>query len=146
VGFFIVSINVNFKKYFFKEHIDLKVDLGLNKGETDYLKPNISNKQHHSTTRMTQIGDRKSVNLIAKSQSQPKKLLHRKVLICQKLRKPVDLTGNEPFDIMDEYKVCPTKQEPQKGLKKTGVHICMVEPNVYILIYKGVENGKSEIS
>jgi hypothetical protein len=142
VGFFIVSINVNFKQYF-KEHIDLGIDLNLNKGEVDYMKPNISKKQHHSTARMMNIGDRKSVNMIAVSQSQPKKSLHPKIDLCIKTQKLTPLLDAEANSILDAYKIIPTLEEPKKAIKQTGVWIHMIEPNVFILSFEGNNNGKS---
>lgn len=118
---------MNFKEYFSQ---DKKTD--------PILKMGTGSKHHQTVGRLTTMGNRKSLNFVAKSQSQPKKSLHPKVDLCLKLKKNIPLVGNEPFDIMDKYKLCPTPEEPTKIVNgETPVGLQMVKPNVYILVYKG---------
>jgi hypothetical protein len=84
------------------------------------------------------MGERKKgLHLIAKSQSQPKKTLHPKIDLCLKLKKDTPLYGNEPFDIMKKFNLCPTPNEPSKAIKKMPVSLKLIKPNVYILKYEG---------
>lgn len=124
---------MNFETYFFREEFD---GLGL---DDKYLKPNTGNHHHQSLGRVTKMGDRKSFNMVAKSQSQPKKSLHPKVDLCIKTKKNISLVGNEPVDIMKKYEVCPTPEEPKKTLNsEIPVKINMIKPNVYILTYEEI--------
>jgi hypothetical protein len=117
---------VNFKDYFLNTNT-----LGQK------INTNTGNQHHQTTGRITKMGQRNSLNLVAKSQSQPKKSLHPKIDLCIKLKKDIPLVGNEPFDIMKKYKECPTPEEPIKAIKKYPVSLQMIKPNVYILSYKG---------
>ena len=122
---------VTFKEYFLKEFFDDKSTKPFLKGA------NTGNEQHKTVGRMTKMNGRKRYNFVAKSQSQPKKTLHPKIDLCIKSKKNVPLFGNEPFDIIKKYKLCPTPEEPSKDIKQTPVSLNMIKPNVYILIYKG---------
>jgi len=121
---------VTFKEYFLIEFFGDKSIKPFLKGAST------GSEQHKSVGRTTEMGDRKRVNFIAKSQSQPKKSLHPKIDLCIKTKKNVPLFGNEPFDIIKKYKLCPTAEEPSKNIKQTPVVLHMVNSNVYILIYK----------
>lgn len=121
---------MTFKEYFLTEFFDDKSIKPFLKGAST------GSEQHKSVARTTEMGDRNRVNFIAKSQSQPKKSLHPKIDLCIKTKKNVPLFGNEPFDIIKKYKLCPTKEEPSKNIKQTPVVLHMVNSNVYILIYK----------
>jgi hypothetical protein len=121
---------VNFKEYFLKEFFE-------DNSFDPYLKNNTGSHHHQTTGRVTRMGQRKGLNLIAKSQSQPKKTLHPKIDLCLKTKKDVPLVGNESVDIMKKYGLCPTKDEPIKAIKKMPVSLKMVNHNVYILCYRG---------
>ena len=138
---------MNFKEYFFREFFD---GLKLSKGEEDHLKAGINTgKEHHKKlSRMMNIGDRKSLNFVAKSQSRPKKTEHPKIDLCMKTKKNIPLSEPEAHMIITKYKMCPTPEEPTKAIKQTGVSIHMVRPSVYILTHTGGEgkHGTSKIS
>ena len=112
----------------------------------DFYKDKLSDKykderigphHHQSKNRMMNMGDRKHLNFVAKSQSRKNTHLHPKVDLCLKIKKNVSITMPEAIDIIKKYSICPTHEEPTKAIKQTGVHIQMVQPNVYILLYKG---------
>lgn len=129
MGFF-VSTNVNFKQYFLKEFFK-------NDKPESVMSMNTGNHHHQTVGRVTKMGNRNSLNLVAKSQSQPKKSLHPKIDLCLKLKKNVPLIGNEPFDIMKKYSLCPTPDEPKKSIKKMPISLNLIKPNVYMLSYDG---------
>lgn len=121
---------MNFKEYFLNEFFE-------DNSFDPYLKNNTGSHQHQSVGRLTRMGQRKSLNFVAKSQSQPKKTLHPKIDLCLKLKKDIPLIGNESVDIMKKYNLCPTSEESEKDIKKMPVSLKMIKPNVYILHYKG---------
>ena len=145
MGFFFVSINVNFKQYVLREFFD---GIKLSKGEHEHLKAGLNTgKEHHKRLgRMTQMGDRKTLNYVAVSQSRPNKMLHPKIQRCQTIRKNIPLTEPEAIDIMKKYALCPTHEEPKKAIKQTGVNLHMIQPKVYILSFQGLPNGNVKIS
>lgn len=135
MGFFIVSINVNFKEYFLREFFE---GIELSKGEKDNLKSGINTgKEHHKRVgRLTNMGNRKSFNFVAKSNSRHNKMLHPKIQQCQNMKKNVALGEMEAIDIMKKYSLCPTPEEPIKAIKQTKVTLHMIKPKVYILSYQ----------
>jgi hypothetical protein len=139
VGFFIVSIFVNFKDYFFREFVDLENPFA--KKDKKLMSTNTGSHHHQTLGRAMNMGHRKSgkENLIAVSQSQPKKALHPQVDLCLKLKKNIPLDINVAMDIIKKYDVCPTPEESKKTLNSEipEVKIQMVKPNVYILLYNG---------
>ena len=138
MGFFIVSIFVNFKDYFFREFVDLKNPFA--EKDKKMMSTNTGSHHHQTLGRAMNMGHRKSgkENLIAVSQSQPKKALHPQVDLCLKLKKNIPLDVNVAMDIMNKYDVCPTPEESKKTLNaEMPVILHMVNPNVYILIYGG---------
>jgi hypothetical protein len=145
VGFFIVSINVNFKEYFLKEFFD---GLKLSNGENEQVKSGLNTgKEHHKRLgRVMNIGNRKSFNFVAKSKSRPNKMLHPKIQRCQTIKKNIPLTEPEAIDIMKKYSLCTTHDEPKKAIKQTGVNLHMIKPKVYILSFQGEPNGNVKIS
>ena len=136
---------MNFKQYILREFFD---GLKLSKGEHDHLKAGLNTgKEHHKRLgRMTKMGDRKSLNYIAISQSRPNKMLHPKIQRCQTIKKNIPLTEPEAIDIMKKYSLCPTHEEPKKAIKQTGVNLHMIQPKVYILSFQGLPNGNAKIS
>lgn len=153
MGFFVVSIVVRFKEYFLREFLN---GPELSSGEKKHLKSGINTgKEHHKRLRrVTNMDDRQKYNLVAKSQSQPKKTLHPKIDVCIKTQKNIGLGELEANDIMAQYQICPTQEEPLKAIKQTGVSLHMVRPNenplvktVYCLVYthKGGKHGTSTV-
>lgn len=127
MGFFVSTI-VNFKQYFLKEFFK-------NDKPDSVLSMNTGNHHHQTVGRVTKMGQRNSLNLVAKSQSQPKKSLHPKIDLCLKLKKNIPLIGNEPVDIMKKYGLCPTPEESKKSIKQMPVSLNLIKPNVYMLSY-----------
>lgn len=152
MGFFIVSIVVKFKEYFLKEFLN---GPELSGGEKKHLKSGINtgNEHHKRLRRVINMDDRQKYNLVAKSQSQPKKTLHPKIDLCMKTKKNVGLGELEANEIMSKFKICPTHEEPLKAIKQTGVSLQMIKPNnslvksVYCLVYthKGGKHGTAKI-
>jgi hypothetical protein len=137
---------VNFKQYVLREFFD---GLKLSDKEQTHLKAGLNTgKEHHkSLSRMTKMGDRKSLNYVAKSHSRHNKMLHPKIQRCQTIKKNIPLTEPEAIDIMKKYSLCPTHEEPKKAIKQTGVNLHMIQPKVYILSFQGVPtNGIVKIS
>jgi hypothetical protein len=132
---------VNFKEYYFRETFD---GLKISTKEKSHLKSGINtgNEHHKRLGRLMNIGDRKSLNFVAVSQSRPNKMLHPKIQHCQNIKKNVAVSEPEAIMIMKKYSLCPTQEEPKKAIKQTGVNLHMIQPKVYILTY----NGNSQIS
>jgi len=122
---------VNFKEYVNTNPLSLSADekkaskMGLNTGNA-----------HHQRLRAGTNLTKKNPYLVAKSHTENQHE-HPKVTLCLNTKKNVPLTHNDAMDIIQKYDVCPTKTETSKGLKQTKVHLVLVSPKVYILMYKG---------
>jgi hypothetical protein len=136
-GFFIVSIHVNFKQYFFKEFLELSPDekkvtkMGINTGK----------EQHKTVGRLMGSGlDRKNSYFVAKSHTRNEHI-HPKITLCLNNKHVpnymVNLTPADAKEISSLYGVYPTPEENSKGIKQTGVHMVLTPPAKYILVYKG---------
>lgn len=129
-GFLFVSMNVNFKQYYFREFFDLSSDekrvtkMGLNTG----------NAHHQRLLAGTNI-DKKKPYLIAKSHTENEHH-HPQITLCLNKRNNVGLTLTQAKDIISFYGLCPTPEEPKKAIKQTGVHLVLVSPDVYILTFE----------
>lgn len=136
-GFF-VSNNVNFKEYFLREFIE-------DKSFDPYLSSKTGNHQHQSIGRTMRMGQRKSLNFVAKSQSQPKRAEHPKVDLCLRTKKDTPLSPNEAMDIMNKQNVYATPEERIKRFKKLPVAIEYIKPKIYVLRYNEQEENKWKV-
>lgn len=91
------------------------------------------------------MGNRKSLNFIAKSQSQPKRAEHPKIDLCLRTKKDTPLMPNEAMDIMDKQNIHPTPQEKIKRFKKLPISIEYIKPSVYVLRYNEQEENKWKV-
>ena len=127
---------MNFKEYVNTNPLSLSADekkaskMGINTGS-----------EHHKTVgRLMGSGlNRKNQYFVAKTHTE-KKHEHPKITLCLNKKDPrngIPLTYPEAMDIIQKYDVCPTPQETSKAIKQTGVHLVLVSPKIYVLMFKG---------
>lgn len=125
---------MNFKEYVNTNPLSLSADekkaskMGLNTGNA-----------HHQRLRAGTNLTKKNPYLVAKSHTENEHE-HRQVTLCLSKKDPINgipLTYNDAMQISQIYGVTPTPQENSKALKQTKVHLVLVSPKVYILMYKG---------
>lgn len=127
---------MNFKDYYNKP---ISLD---NSNEKKINKMGINTGNHHHQTVGSLVGSglgKKKPYMVAKYLT-AKKHEHPKITLCLNKKDPrngVALSHPEALDIIKKYNVCPTPQENSKSIKQTGVHLVLVSPKVYVLMYKG---------